>query len=156
MSTHGPQFLTQSKYEELTQQLEVLRTVKRKEIAERLENARSLGDLSENAEYHDARDAQADIEGEITHLELILKDAKIVSGHKTNEVTVGVMVSIIKEGTRTETTYHIVGSTEANAAEKKLSSESPLGKALLGAKAGEKVSLKTPTGIVRYTVARIS
>lgn len=156
MSTHGPQFLTQTKHDELTKQLELLRTVKRKEIAERLENARSLGDLSENAEYHDARDAQADIEGEITHLELILKDAKIVSAHKTNEVTIGATVTIVKKGTRSEVEYLLVGSTEANAAERKLSSDSPLGKALLGAKVGATVTLKTPAGLVDYTITRIA
>lgn len=149
------QLITKAKHTELEARLEELKTIKRREIAERLENARAMGDLSENAEYHDARDAQADIEDEIAGLEQILREAEIVKSHTTHEVTVGAKVALVKSGTRTEVEYEIVGSAEANAATRKLSSDSPLGRALLGAKVGETVALKAPTGTIKYKVKKI-
>jgi transcription elongation factor GreA len=139
-------FLTQEKFDELQKELDELTTVRRKEIAESLEYARSLGDLSENAEYQAARELQAATEERIRRLEGIIKSATIVSAQKKGVVGFGSKVTIKKKGEKDEHTYTIVGSEEANMREWKISHLSPLGQALMGRKKGESFVLKLPSG----------
>lgn len=148
------QYLTKEKFAELEKELEHLKTVRRKEVAQDLEYAKSLGDLSENAEYHEARDLQANIEDRIGKLEMLLKSAEIVSTHKTDKVNVGSIVTIEKkDGTKKK--YTIVGSEEADISVGKLSVTSPLGESLLGKKKGEKFTFSTPQGKTDYSVTNI-
>ena len=144
-------YLTPEKFEELKKELEHLKTVRRKEVAESLEYARSLGDLSENAEYQEARDMQAAIEERISHLEQIIKEAKIVAHDKRGDV-VG-LGSEVKE--KDERTYMIVGSEEANIHEHKLSYLSPLGEALMGRAKGDSFDFDTPNGKQSYKVLKV-
>ena len=109
-------YLTKEKFQELGKELEHLKTVKRKEVAEALEYAKSLGDLSENQEYQEARDSQAILEDRINRLEIILKSAKIVSARSTNIVSVGSVVTLEKESDKSRKSYTMVGSEEADAA----------------------------------------
>lgn len=147
-------FLSQEKYEELKSELDQLKTVERKRIAEHLEYAKSLGDLSENAEYHEARDKQADIEDRISNLEAILKKSEIVN-HRTGSIaTIGSRVSISKDNGNQQS-YTIVGSEEADMANNKISYLSPLGEALLGKKKGETCTIKTPKGEVIYKIIEV-
>ena len=149
-------FLTPEKFEELKKELEHLKTVRRKEVAESLEYARSLGDLSENAEYQEARDMQAAIEERITHLEGVIKEAKIVSSSKRGEmVGLGNTVTIQKQGEKESRAYTIVGSEEANIHEHKLSYLSPLGEALMGKSKGDTFTFGTPSGKQTYKVLEI-
>lgn len=149
-------YLTPEKFEELKQELEQLKTVRRREVAEALEYARSLGDLSENAEYQEARDMQATIEERITHLEQVIKEAKIVGNDKKGDmVGLGSQVTIQKDGGKDERTYTIVGTEEANIHEHKLSYLSPLGEALMGKGKGDNFSFETPGGKQTYQVIKV-
>lgn len=147
--------LTQEKFDELKAELDQLITVARKEIAESLEYARSLGDLSENAEYHAARELQAATEERIRRLENIVKSAVIVSEKKKGVVGFGSRVTIKKKGDKAEHTYTIVGSEEANMREKKISHLSPMGEALMNKKKGETFTFNTPNGRQEYTIVDI-
>jgi len=149
------QYLSQEKHKELEAELNNLKTVERKNIAQHLDYAKSLGDLSENAEYHEARDKQADIEDRIKQIENILKNAVIVSKPKTSKVGVGSTVTLKKNDTD-DVTYDIVGSEEANMAAGKISHQSPLGLALMGHSKGEEISVDTPKGVSRYKIIEIS
>lgn len=152
--THA--FLTPEKFDELKKELEHLKTVRRKEIAESLEYARSLGDLSENAEYQEARDMQAAIEERIGYLEKTIKEAKIVSNTKRGDVVgLGSVVTIQKEKEKEGRLYTIVGSDEANIHEKKLSYLSPLGEALMGKTKGDEFQFETPAGKQKYKVLKV-
>lgn len=146
------EYLTLEKKNLLEEELKTLQTVRRKEIADALEYAKSLGDLSENAEYHQAREDQANCEDRITHIEQILKSAVIMETHETGIVSVGSTVTITKKGDKQEKTYAIVGSEEADSISGKISNESPLGQALLGKKKGDKVIVHAPKGQIEYTV----
>ena len=131
-------FVSQEKFDEMIKELEHLKTVRRTEIAKNLEYARSLGDLSENAEYQEARDLQAATEERIKKLEDLVKNTKILTdGKKKNEVSFNSVVSIKKEGSPDVHEYTIVGSEEADMRVKKLSHVSPLGAALMGKKKGD-------------------
>lgn len=147
-------YLTQEKFEELQKELEELKTTRRKAVAERLDFAKSMGDLSENAEYHSARDEQADIEERIAQVETILKSATIVTETHSSKVEVGSRLTVKKAG-GDEREFTIVGSEEADIKKGKISYQSPLGEALLGKKAGEKVITQTPAGEVTYTILKI-
>jgi transcription elongation factor GreA len=148
------EYLTKEKYEEFKGELETLKTKKRKEIAEALEYAKSLGDLSENAEYHEARDAQAQVEDRINHLEALLKTASIVSNHDTDTINVGSTITIAKlDGSKS--TYTLVGSEEADASVGKISIKSPLGQSAMGKKKGESFSFKTQAGAMTYKIIDI-
>jgi transcription elongation factor GreA len=150
-------FLTQEKFEELKKELEHLKTVRRKEVAESLEYARSLGDISENAEYQEARDMQAAIEERIQYLEKVIKEVKIVaSTQKGDVVGLGSAVTIQKEGDSENHTYTIVGSEEANIHEHKLSFLSPLGEALMGKAKGDSFTFETPNGKQSYKVLKVA
>lgn len=138
-------YLSKEKFAELEIELDDLRRNKRKEIAEQLEAAKALGDLSENAEYHAARESQAAIESRISDIENTLKTAIVMGNrHATNIVSIGSTVTF-KRGKDTKT-FMIVGSEEADIAAGKISNRSPLGEALFGRKKGEKFSCTTPRG----------
>ena len=151
------EYLTKEKFDELKKELDTLKTVKRKEVAENLDYARGLGDLSENAEYHEAREMQANIEDRIAKLESMLKNTTIVSDDSTHGefVRIGSVVVVEKQGDKNHKKYKIVGSEEANMAEGKLSNRSPLGAAILGKKIGETFSFVSPAGKMSYKVVTI-
>lgn len=149
------EYLTIEKKAELEKELDNLKTVRRKEIADALEYAKSLGDLSENAEYHQAREDQANCEERISHVEQILSNAVIMSEHKSGFVEVGAEVTVLKKGDKEARTFLIVGSEEANSLGGKISNESPLGKALLGKVKGDTVTFTTPKGEATYTIKTI-
>jgi transcription elongation factor GreA len=150
------EYLTQEKYNELKAELDSLVHVRRKEVAEQLEYAKSLGDLSENAEYHEARDNQANIEDRINKIESILKTAMIMpSSHGTNAVTIGSVVEISKDKTGEKRTLTLVGSEESDMSAGKISIKSPIGVALLGKKKKDTFTVNTPGGQVAYTVLDI-
>lgn len=149
------EYLTQAKYDEFQKELEHLKTVKRTEIAAQLEYAKSLGDLSENAEYHEARNEQALVEDRILHLEALLKSASIVSAHGTDKVSVGTTVTLKRESDGSKKVITIVGSEESDASAGKISVRSPLGSAALGKKKGETFSFESPSGAMTYKVLDI-
>lgn len=147
-------YLTQGKYDELKEELQRLKTVERKKNAESLEYAKSLGDLSENAEYHEARDRQADVEDRISEIEEIIKFGQIVSSHHSDQAEVGTTV-ITQRDNGKEEKFLIVGAEESDMLVGKISYESPLGSALLGHKIGETVSVTTPKGEIKYKIVDI-
>jgi transcription elongation factor GreA len=152
------ELLSQEKFEELTKELDELRTTRRREIAEQLEYARSLGDLSENAEYQEAREMQAAVEERIGKLENMLKNAKIVEGQKTDTVGMGSSVVVQATGkgaSDDKRNYTIVGAEETNMFEGKISYHSPLGAALMGKKKGDEFSFHTPRGTQRYKILKV-
>ena len=149
------QYLTQEKYDELKQELQYLTTTRRKEIAESLDYARSLGDLSENAEYAEARDLQAATEERIRYLESILAGAKILKKKKSDIVTLGSKVTISKVGEKDTHTYSIVSSEETNMLERKLSHLSPLGEAMMGKKKGDEFTFESPSGRQKYAIVSV-
>lgn len=153
--TEDTSYLTQEKYDELKREFAHLTTVTRREIAESLEYARSLGDLSENAEYAEAREFQAATEERIRHLESILQNAKILTKKKSDVVTLGSRVTIMKQGQQEPHTYTIVGSEETNMLERKLSHLSPLGEALMGKKKADEFSFETPSGKQKYKIVSV-
>jgi transcription elongation factor GreA len=144
------EYLTPEKFEEFKKELAFLKGIRRKEVAESLEYAKSLGDLSENAEYHEARDMQATIEDRISKLESLLKTAQIVSSHDHTVVNIGSIVTV-KKGDK-QITYTIVGSEEASVVENKISIRSPFGQAVLGKKKGESVTFQAPNGLLTYEI----
>ncbi len=149
------ELLSQEKFEELTKELEELHTKRRKEVAEQLEYARSLGDLSENAEYQEARDIQAAVEDRVQKLEAILKNAKIVRGVKTDAVGMGSTVTVQNLSGDDKHTYAIVGAEEADLFAGKISYHSPLGSALMGKKKGDEFSFHTPKGAQKYKILKV-
>lgn len=155
MPEGNEEYLTQEKFNELKEELDYLKTTRRKEIAESLEYARSLGDLSENAEYQEARDLQASTEERIRKVESVLQSAKIVSDKKSSTIGLGSTVTIAKEGEKDKHKYSIVGTEEANMDQQKISYVSPLGEAMMGKKKGETFTFTTPNGTMNYKVVAI-
>ncbi|MEX1028217.1 MAG: transcription elongation factor GreA [Candidatus Paceibacterota bacterium] len=149
------EYLTPEKYKEVQDELEYLRTRRRKEVADQLEYAKSLGDLSENAEYQEARDLQAKVEEQIAHYEHLLKNAEVVSTHGTDSVTVGSHVVIQQKEKGTTQEFTIVGTEEADTASGKISVKSPIGEAIFGKKKGDEVKAETPGGTKTYVVKDI-
>ncbi|MDO8260685.1 MAG: transcription elongation factor GreA [Candidatus Magasanikbacteria bacterium] len=147
------EYLTKEKFDEFTKELLLLKGTRRKEVAESLEYAKSLGDLSENAEYHEARDTQANVEDRIAKLESLLKNASIVSASNTGVVNVGSTVIVEKDGKKF--TYSIVGSEEADVVENKISIKSPFGQSIFGKKKGDKFSFQAPSGEITYNILDI-
>lgn len=143
------------KYEE---ELEYLKTVKRKENAEKLKEARAQGDLSENAEYDAAKDEQGMIEARIMELDAMLKNVKIIDENElTNEIIhVGSKIKVHDNDLDMDCDYQIVGSNEADPFNGRISDESPVGEALLGHKAGESVEVETPDGVIKFDILEIS
>lgn len=147
-------YLSKKRYEELKKELHILKTVKRREVAERLKQAKEYGDLSENSEYNEARDEQEQVEKRIFELEELLKNASIIKKSKGSiRVIVGSSVTVKKDNRIHK--YQIVGSSEARPEEGKISNESPLGKAFLGKKVGDLVEVATPRGKEVYQIISI-
>jgi transcription elongation factor GreA len=149
-------YLTKDKFDELKKELEQLRLSGRKEVAEELEYAKQLGDLSENAEYHSARERQALLEERIGRLDAILKDVAIVDAHHSEAANVGSTVEIQKEGKKESATYTIVGSEEADMTKNKLSIISPMGMAIKGKKKGDTFTVQTPMGPAKYKIVNLA
>ncbi|MES2023298.1 MAG: transcription elongation factor GreA [Patescibacteria group bacterium] len=150
-------YITEEKRKKLEIEIEELKGPKRKEIIDALESAKALGDLSENAEYHQAREDQGKLEERITKIESILRESKVIDkNHKSEIAEVGSTIVVEKEGAKEQKTYHIVGSEEADMALGKISNHSPIGTAFFGKKKGDKVSFKTPGGVVNYTIISVA
>lgn len=149
--------LTQEGYDKLDEELNYLKTEKRTEIAERIKVARGFGDLSENSEYDEAKTAQSENEQRILELEAKLRNAKIIDSKEidTKTVQIGNLVKLHDIEFDEEVEYTIVGSTEVNLDENKISNESPIGKALLGRKKGETVDVDAPQGIIKFKILAI-
>ncbi|MEJ6952505.1 transcription elongation factor GreA [Natronospora cellulosivora (SeqCode)] len=149
--------LTQEGYEKLEKELDNLVNVKRREIAKRIKVAREFGDISENSEYDDAKNEQAFIEGRIKEIQNMLRHARIVRDDEItgDTVSLGTMVELRELDTGDEFTYKIVGSAEADPLNFKISNESPIGKAILGHKKGDKVSVEVPSGVMEYEILSI-
>lgn len=149
--------LTYAGLKKLEEELHDLKVVKRKEVAEKIKEAREQGDLSENAEYDAAKDEQRDIEARIEEIEKILKNAEVIVEDEVDfkKISVGCKVRVLDMEYDEETDFQIVGSTEANSLQGKISNESPVGKALIGSKKGETVNVELPIGIMRYKVLNI-
>lgn len=149
-------YLTAEGAEELRRELDELLNVRRPALAQKLKEAVAEGDLKENADYHDAKEQQAFLEGRIQYVENVLRAAVIITNDgSTDEVRLGSEVTIVEDGGGEEETYIIVGAAEANPREGKISHESPIGAALLGHKKGDKVRAKTPGGEITFKIKRI-
>ena len=150
--------LTYDGIKELEEELKVLKVTKRKEIAQKIKEARGQGDLSENAEYDAAKDEQARTEARIVAIEKMLRNAEVIDEEDMDKETValGSKVTLFDEEFQEEITYHIVGSAEANPEKNRISNESPLGMGLIGQKAGEAVEIDAPAGIIKYKILAIS
>ena len=150
--------LTQEGYDKLEKELEYLRTEKRAEVAERIKVALGFGDLSENSEYDEAKTAQAENEAKIADLENKIRYAKIIDESEidTKTIQVGNVVKVFDMEFEEEETYTIVGSTEVDLSQNKISNESPIGMALMGAKKNQVVEVNAPAGIIKYKVLSIT
>ena len=153
------QFITKKGYDERVALLENLKVVRRKEVAQKLKEAREQGDLSENAEYDAAKDEQRDIEAQIAELEEILKNAEIIQdeagGKKSNKVKMESVVKLHDVEYDEDIEYVIVGSSEADSLNNKISNESPLGAALIGKKVGDTVKVEAPVGEIEYKIIEV-
>lgn len=148
------QIISEEGYHKLEEELHTLTTTKRREIADRIERAKELGDLSENAEYSDAKEAQAFNEGRIAEITSLLKNLTVVSGRAKNEVGMGSKVTV--EADKTKKDFTIVSFNEADPLSGKVSNESPLGVAFLGKKIGDSVVVHTPKGDIKYKITAIN
>lgn len=149
--------LTEEGYNKLKVEIEHLQTVKVREVAERIKEAREFGDISENSEYDDAKNEQAQVAARIIMLEQQLRNARVVDAENvsTESVSIGARVTVKDLASKKNSEYSVVGSAEADPRAQRLSSESPLGKALLGKKKGEKLTVTTPRGAMEYQVMKI-
>ena len=149
--------LTPEGHEKLKEEIEHLSTIKRREVAERIKQAREFGDIAENSEYDDAKNEQAMLEHRIATLEDRLKGSRVVNRKEipTGVVAVGTKVKLRDVDAKETIEYHIVGSAEANPAEHKLSNESPVGKAIIGKKKGETVEVSAPRGALKFKIMDI-
>lgn len=149
--------LTYAGLKQYEDELQNLKVVKRKEVAQKIKEAREQGDLSENAEYDAAKDEQRDIEARIEELEKLLKNAEVVVEEDVDldKINVGCKVKVFDKEYEEEMEFRIVGSTEANSLQNKISNESPVGKALIGKKVGDTVEVETQVGLVQYKVLEI-
>lgn len=152
-----PVYLTQEGKKKLEEELEYLTTVRRKEVAEAIKSAKEEGDLSENSAYDEAKLAQGFLEGRIQTIQVQLRNAVIIedsNGSKNGVVSIGATVTVEEEGFGEET-YQIVGSAEADPLDGKISNESPIGQALLGAKIGDSVTVETPGGEAIFKILKV-
>ena len=158
MDTEKEVLLTQEGYDNLEKELEYLQTERRAEIAERIKIALGFGDLSENSEYDEAKNAQAANETKIAELENKLRYAKIIDESEidTKTVQVGNTVKVLDMEFNEEESYTIVGSTEVDLSQNKISNESPIGVALMGAKKGQVVEAQAPAGVIKYKIISIA
>lgn len=150
-------FLTLEGLEKLEKELENLKTVRRREVAERIKQALELGDISENSEYEDAKNEQGFIEGRILSIEKMLRNVKIIDENESHSgvVSLGSTVKLVEVNGGDEVEYTIVGSTEANPMQYKISNESPVGRSLVGHKIGEIVNVEVPMGVIQYKIIGI-
>ena len=157
MAEEKKNLLTREGLEKYEQELHELKITKREEIAQKLKDARAQGDLSENAEYDAAKDEQRNVEARIEELEKLLKNVEVVDDDGTDDkkVKFGSVVKILDKELKEELTYRIVGASEAKCLEGSISDESPLGRALIGAKKGETISVEAPCGTLKYKVIEI-
>ena len=147
--------VTKAGFKKLQEELDHLKNTKRKEVAGRLKEAISYGDLSENSEYEEAKNEQAFVEGRILELEGKVKNARIIKSHDTKSIQIGSEVTLRRAGSKDDETYTIVGTTEANPFENKISNDSPIGTALMDRIKREKVKVNTPSGVLRYEIVRL-
>ncbi|MCW2956525.1 MAG: transcription elongation factor GreA [Thermoleophilia bacterium] len=147
--------VTKAGFEKLRDEHAHLINVKRLEIAERIKVAREYGDISENAEYDDAKNEQARVESRIIQLEDALRTIKIIEDVDTKEVGIGNKVTVLEKGSKTPEVFLLVGSTEADPLDNKVSNESPFGAALMGKKKGDKVVVPAPKGSIEYEIQKI-
>jgi transcription elongation factor GreA len=149
--------LTYEGLKRLEDELEYLKTTKKKEVAERIKEARGFGDLSENSEYDDAKNEQAEVETRIMNIEAMLRVAKVVSDEDVDvkKVGIGNKVKVLDIAENEEIDYTIVGSTEVDVLNNKISNESPMGKALMGKKKGDQVKVVAPAGEIEYKILKI-
>ena len=154
--TDKPVYLTAEGKKKLEEELEYLTTVRRHEVAEAIKSAKEEGDLSENSAYDEAKLAQGFLEGRVQTIEAQLRNAVLIdkNGH-SGKVDIGSTVTVTEDGDSDKETYQIVGSAEADPLEGKISNESPIGQALLGAKPGDKVKAETPGGEIEFKVLKI-
>ena len=150
--------ITNEGLKKLEDELSFLKTIRRKEVSEQIKTARGLGDLSENSEYDEAREEQAKVEARISELENMLENVEVISEHEltTDTVNVGSKVRVFDEKNNEEIEYTVVGSSEANALKRKISDQSPIGSALMGAKVNETVTAYTPGGELKFKIIEIS
>jgi transcription elongation factor GreA len=150
-------YLTREGRARLEAELEHLQTVERKQVAERIAAAKELGDISESGEYEDAKKAQALLEGRIRELKSLLSRAETINDEQTSngEVRVGSSVTVRFEEDGEEETWMIVGSAEANPRQGRISNESPIGAAILGKRPRQKVTVQTPSGVMKLTIVRV-
>lgn len=154
MTEDKKNYVTAEGLKKLQQELHELKTVKRKEIAQRIADAKELGDLSENAEYHDAKDEQGKNESRVIELEQVLKNTEVIKHRKnTKKVQLGSQVTVQPKG-GSEMSFTIVGSAEADPSKQLISNESPLGQAFLGKDVGEEVEVDTPAGATTYAILK--
>lgn len=148
--------LSEEGFKKLEHELEHLKSVRRREVAERIRQAREFGDISENSEYEDAKNEQAFIEGRVLTLEKMLRNARIIEhGTADGAISIGSQVTVKDLEENEAYTYFIVGSTEADPAHERISNESPVGKALLGHRAGEIVDITVPAGVIRLEILAV-
>lgn len=158
MSNEKEVILTVDGLNKLEKKLEILKTVRRRDVAERIRQALELGDISENSEYEDAKNEQGFIEGQILEIEKMLRNAKVIDEQDVNPDIVGVgsKVTLLDVNNKTEVEYKIVGSAEADPAQAKISNESPVGRGLIGKKVGNIVNVEVPIGTIQYKIKAIS
>ena len=156
--TDNKQLYTPEGFKELTDELNYLKTVKREEIKEAIAVAKSFGDLSENSEYDEARTEQAKTEARITELQFLVENAVVVDESKvdTSIISLGSSVVLYDVEDEEEINYSIVGSNETNPLEGKISDQSPIGKALMGKKEGDTVSIETPAGTLKFNILKVA
>ncbi len=150
--------MTQEEVKELEIQLDELKTIKRKEVAEKIKVARSFGDLSENSEYDEAKNEQAMVEAQILELETMLKNVELIDREvlSTDTVEIGLNIKLYDNKYKEELSYQIVGSNSADPSKGKISDESPLGKALKGKKVGDSVEVEAPGGVMTFKILEIT
>jgi transcription elongation factor GreA len=149
--------LTKEGYNKLIEELNYLETKRRKEVAQRIKESIEFGDLSENSEYDDAKNEQAFVEGRIIQINDMLSMAKVIedNGHKSSKIAIGSRVVLLDVESGDEEEYQIVGSFEADPTNHKISNESPVGRAIMGRRAGETVQVRVPEGFLEYKIVEI-
>jgi transcription elongation factor GreA len=158
MNNHDKEvILTLDGLAKLEKELENLKTVKRREVAERIKQALEFGDISENSEYEDAKNEQGFIEGRILQIEKMLRNAKVIDEQEVHAdiVTIGSKVTLVETNGSSEVEYMIVGSAEADPEQAKISNESPVGRSLMGQKVGSTVNVNVPMGTIQYKIKAI-
>ena len=158
MAENMKQMYTQQGYQDLVDELKYLKLTRREEIKEQIAVARGFGDLSENAEYDEARNEQAKVEARIQELEALIENAEIIdeTTMDVRSISLGSVVKLFDEDFEEEITYNIVGSNQADPLEQKISDQSPIGRALMGKKAGDKVTVTAPAGELHFKVLEVA